>query len=176
MSPVLNTLEAGYLLEAGRHEEARARLARALAIAPGFWFAHCTQGVLHFADGQPDEGIARLRAATVLAEGNSRSSALLAVYLARLGQVDEARVILGRLLDLARARYVPPSSIAAAYAALGETTPALDALDQAVLTRDTRLVFVKDDSRLAGLRKEPRFAALLHRLKLDGFGPGLAPP
>ena len=34
MSPVLNTLEAAYLLEAGRRDEARARLNRALDIAP----------------------------------------------------------------------------------------------------------------------------------------------
>jgi tetratricopeptide (TPR) repeat protein len=176
MSPVLNTLEAGYLLEAGRHEEARARLDRALAVGPRFWLAHSTQGLLHFADRQPAQGIARLRAATALAEGNSRPTALLAIYLARFGQIEEARAVLAQLLVLAKSRYVPPSSIAAGYAALGETASALDALDQAYLTRDTRLVFLKDDPRLAGLRKEPRFVALLHKLKLDGFGPGLAPP
>jgi len=53
--------------------------------------------------------------------------------------------------------------------------PALDALDRAYLTRDTRLTFLKDDPRLAGLREEPRFVALMHTLKLDRFGRGLAP-
>jgi hypothetical protein len=37
------------------------------------------------------------------------------------------------------------------------------------------MTFLKDDPRLAGLRKEPRFVALMHKLKLDGYGPGLAP-
>ena len=175
MSPVFNTLEAAYLLEAGRLDEARARLNRALDIAPRFWLAHSTQGLLHFVDQQPDRAIAEMREAVVLADGNSRPSALLAIYLARLGQTEEARMILMRLLTRAKSRYVPPSSLAAVYAALGEVEPALDALDLAFLTRDTRLTFLKDDPRLAGLRNEPRFVALIHKLKLDRFEPGLAP-
>jgi TolB-like protein/DNA-binding winged helix-turn-helix (wHTH) protein/tetratricopeptide (TPR) repeat protein len=175
MSPVLNTLEAAYLLEAGRRDEARARLNRALDIAPGFWLAHCTQGLLHLADQQPDHAIADLRRAVALADGTSRPSALLGIYLARLGQIEEARKILNQLLALENSHYVPPTSLAAVYAALGEVEPALDALDRAFLTRDTRLTFLKDDRRLAGLREEPRFVALIHKLKLDSFGPGLAP-
>ncbi len=79
------------------------------------------------------------------------------------------------MLTREKTRYVPPSSLAAVYIALGEVGPALDALDRAFLTRDTRLTFLKDDPRLAGLREEPRFVALMQKLKLDRFGPGLAP-
>lgn len=175
MSPVLNALEASYLLAAGRNGEARTRLARALDIAPGFWLAHCTHGLLDLAEGRPRPAIERLRHATGLAEGNSRPVAVLAMYLARLGQRDEARAILNQLLALSRQRYVPPSSLAAVHAELGETGPALDALDRAFETRDTRLTFLKDDPRLAVLRAEPRFVALMRKLKLDGFGAGLAP-
>jgi len=175
MSSVLNTLEAAYLFEAGRYDEARARLNRALDIAPTFWPAHCTQGLLHLVDRQPDRAIAEMRRAVVLADGCSRPSALLAIYLAGLGQTAEARAILLHLLVVAKSRYVPPSSLAAIYAALGEMERALDALDTAFLTRDTRLTFLKDDRRLVPLRKEPRFVALLGKLKLDRFGTGLAP-
>jgi DNA-binding winged helix-turn-helix (wHTH) protein/TolB-like protein/Flp pilus assembly protein TadD len=175
MSPVLNTLEAAYLHEAGRRDEARARLNRALDIAPTFWLAHCTLGLVHLADKQPDQAIAEMRRAVELADGTSRPSALLAVYLAHQGQSDEARKILNQLLAQERTRYVPPSSLATVYAALGDVEPALDALDRAFLTRDTRLTFMKDDPRLDSLRKEPRFVALLHKMKLDRFGPGFAP-
>jgi hypothetical protein len=116
-----------------------------------------------------------MRRGVELADGISRPSAVLATYLARLGQSEEARRILDQLLIRARTGYVPPSSLAAVYAALGETEPALDALDRAFETRDTRLTFLKDDPRLAGLRNEPRFVALIRKLKLDRFGPGLAP-
>ena len=175
MSPVYNTLEASYLLAAGRRDEARVRLHRALDIAPGFWLAHCTQALLHLADHETDQAIAEMRRGVDLADGTTRPLALLGMHLARIGQREEARDILGRLLALAKSRYVSPSSIAAVYAALGDVEPALDALDQAFLARDTRLIFLKDDPRLASLRQEPRFVALMQKLKLDGFGPGLAP-
>jgi DNA-binding winged helix-turn-helix (wHTH) protein/TolB-like protein/Flp pilus assembly protein TadD len=175
MSPVYNTLEAAYLLAAGRRDEARGRLNLALDIAPGFWLAHCTQALLDLADRKTDEAIAEMRRGVVLSDGTTRPLALLGSHLARIGQREEAREILNRLLALAKSRYVSPSSIATVYAALGDVEPALDALDQAFLMRDTRLVFLKDDARLASLRHEPRFVALMHKLKLDQFGPGLAP-
>jgi hypothetical protein len=93
-----------------------------------------------------------------------------------MGNVEEAREVRNQLLRLAKTRYVLPTWLATVYAALGEVEPALDALDQAFLTRDTRLTLLKDDPRLAGLHKDPRFIALIHKLKLDDFGPGLAPP
>jgi TolB-like protein/tetratricopeptide (TPR) repeat protein len=175
MSPVYNTLEAGYLLEAGRRDEARVRLNRALDIAPGFWLAHCTQALLDLTDHKTDEAIAEMRRGVALADGTTRPLAMLGSHLARVGQREEAREILNQLLALAKSRYVSPSSIAAVYAALDDVEPALDALDQAFLTRDTRLIFLKDDPRLASLRHEPRFVALMRKLKLDQFGPGLAP-
>jgi len=175
MSPVYNTLEAAYLLEAGRRNEARSRLNRALDIAPSFWLAHCTQALLDLADLKTDKAIAEMRRGVVLADGTTRPLALLGAHLARVGEREEAHEILNQLLALAKSRYVSPSSIATVYAALGDVKPALDALDQAFLARDTRLVFLKDDPRQASLRTTPRFVALMHKLKLDQFGPGLAP-
>ena len=176
MSPLINTIEAGYLLSAGRLADARTRLARAFDIAPNFWIAHMVQGLAHLADGQAEAGISALRKSVALSDGSSQASSLLAVHLARQGKTDEARAILNQLLALARQRYVPPTSPAAVHAALGEVGPALGALEQAVEARDTRIVFLKDDPRWAALRKEPRFVALMQKLKLDRFGPGLSPP
>jgi hypothetical protein len=107
-----------------------------------------------------------------LADGSSQAAALLGVQLARLGRRGEAQDVLQRLLTLEKVRYVPPTSVAAIQAALGEIAPALDGLDRAFSLRDTRLVYMKDDGRWSNLRQEPRFIALLHRMKLDSYGPG----
>ena len=176
LSPLLNALEASYLLDAGRLDEARLRLARAFDVAPNFWVAHMVQGLFQLARKRPDEGIAALRQAVALAEASTQPSSVLGMHLVRLGQRDEARAILKQLLERAKTRYVAPTSMAAVQAALGEVGPALDSLDKALAVRDQRMIFLKDDPRWVGLRTEPRFKALLVKLGLDRFGPGLSPP
>ena len=172
MSPVYNTLEAAYLLEAGAGR-GPARLNRALE--------------------SPRRSGSRMHAG---ASSSSPTSSPTPSRTCVGGRWRTARrdpapcwrfILRGSARSTRRARsstscspcektrYVPPSSLAAVYAALGEVGPALDALDRAFLTRDTRLTFLKDDPRLASLRKEPRFVALMRKLKLDRFGPGLAP-
>ena len=64
-------------------------------------------------------------------------------------------------------RYGPPTSVATIYAALGENNLALDALERAYSVRDSRLCYMKNDGRWNALRAEPRFAALMQRMKLD---------
>ncbi len=175
LSPLLNTLEASYLLDAGRYDEARARLKRAFDVAPNFWVAHMTQGLLYLAQRQPEQGIAALRRAVTLADGSTGPASMLGMHLARLGQRDEARAILDQLVALSKTRYVPPTRLAAVQAALGDTAQALDSLDQAYAVRDQRMIFLKDDPRWVGLRQEPRFIALMKKLKLDGYGRGVSP-
>lgn len=175
LSPLINALEANYLFEAGSLPEARARLRRAFDIAPAFWLAHDVHGLMLLAEGQPEKALAAMQHAVELAGGSTRAMALLGAHLARQGQERAAREVLAQLQTLERSRYVPGTSLATVHASLGEVAPALDALERAYRDRDTRLVFLKDDPLLAGLRSQPRFQALLRRLKLDGYGPGLAP-
>lgn len=145
---------------------------RAFDIDPDFWVAHLTQAVLHLAERQPELALAALRRAHALADGSTQAAALLGVTLVRLGRRDEARKLLDELVELGRTRYVPPTTVAALHAALGNIEPALDALDRAHAVRDTRLVYLKDDGRWAALRQQARFKALLQRLKLDALPPG----
>jgi DNA-binding winged helix-turn-helix (wHTH) protein/TolB-like protein/tetratricopeptide (TPR) repeat protein len=171
MSLILNTLEAGYLLERGRKDEAVARLGRAFEIDPDFWVAHLAQAGLALTDGHPEQALASAQRADALADGSTQATAVVGVLLASSGRRDEARAILRRLLELQQTRYVPPTTIAAVQAALGNRADALDALDRAYAVRDTRLVYLKDDGRWAPLRQEPRFAGLMHQMRLDTYGP-----
>jgi TolB-like protein/DNA-binding winged helix-turn-helix (wHTH) protein/tetratricopeptide (TPR) repeat protein len=175
MSPLFNTMEAAYLTDRGALDEARDRLAIAFDLAPGLWLAHVAQGQLWLALKQPQQAIDALRKAVELGPGTSRPRAVLAAHLARLGQHDEARGILAALQAQASRRHVPPTSLAMILAALGQTTAALDALDEAYRWRDARLIFLKDDPAWRRLREEPRFVALMRRLKLDRLPPGLTP-
>lgn len=175
LSPVLPTLEASYLTSHGQLAEARMRLDRAFDISSTLWLTHVASGQLLIAERRPDEGIVALRRAVDWAPDTTRPRAVLAVELAALGRTAEAAAILDWLLARARTVYVPAIHLAAMYAGLGDASKALAALEQAYVMRDTRLIFLKDDPHWRPLRKEPRFAALKTRLRLDGFGRGLTP-
>jgi DNA-binding winged helix-turn-helix (wHTH) protein/TolB-like protein/Flp pilus assembly protein TadD len=173
MSPVLHTLEASFLISDGRLEQAQQRVERALDIAPGQWLAHVAHGLLLVARRQVDAGLGALRRAAELAPDTVRPRAVLAVQLAAAGQAGEARRILDAMHLRAQHSYVPPTSLAMVHAALGQTVPALDALERAHELRDTRLIMLKDDPSWQPLRGQPRFEALKHRLGLAGLGTGL---
>lgn len=175
MSPVLNALEATYLLANGQLDAARARLDRAFDIAPEHGMALEALGFVHLAQGQSDQGIGALRRAVAVSDATTRPKAVLAMQLARHDQRDEARTILDQLLARAKRQYLPGTHLAMVHAALGETAPALDALDRAYVERDPRLVRLKDEPSWDPLRHEAHFGALMKKLKLDRFGPGLAP-
>ena len=167
-SLIINSLEASYLLAAGRREEGLARLQRVLALEPNFWVAHLTRADYLFADGKSDAAIDALLTADRLSDGSTVAAATLGFELGRLSRDDEARAILSRLQALERTRYVAPTSIASVQSGLRRVGAALDQLERAFELRDPRLIYLRSDGRWDALRSEPRFVALLARLRLSG--------
>jgi serine/threonine-protein kinase len=82
-----------------------------------------------------------------------------------INRPEDARRILGQLLSLAEQRYVPPTCPAVIYAGLGEKEKALDLLEEAYAKRDVIMVWMKVRHQFDPLRAEPRFQALLRRMK-----------
>lgn len=176
MSLIINSMEASFLFAMGRRDEAAARLARTFELEPNFWVAHMSLGVQHIADCKFDEAIVSLQRADALADQSSQPAALLGVCFARAGKLEQSRAVLVRLQRLSEVRYVPPTSLAAVHAALGEPVQALVALERAYVAHDTRIAYMKDDMRWQTLRDEPRFGALLCMMNLHAFGPGASGP
>jgi tetratricopeptide (TPR) repeat protein len=174
-SPVLNAIEASFLIDAGRLGAARLRLDRALDFGPNLWLSHVAMGLLLFAEHRPDDGIASFRRAVELSDETTRPKAVLALHLSKIGRGDEARAILDALRERSRKHFVPPTTIAMVHAALGEQDAAIAQLELALAVRDTRMIYLKDDPSWAGLRQEPRFRKLMQTLALDRFGSGLTP-
>jgi Flp pilus assembly protein TadD len=176
MSLLFNTMEATFLCNMGQRSAATERLDQVLAIEPRFWIGHMAQATMHILDRDHDQALAALQRSDELADQSTQAAALLGAQFAQCGRCDEARGVLRRLQALQQERYVPPTSLAAVHAALGENAQALDALEQAFELRDTRLVYMKDDPRWTDLRGEPRFIALMRKMNLDSYGPGIVPP
>ena len=103
----------------------------------------------------------------------------LVAELARLhalaGRADSARAVLARMQALADARYVSPYALALVYAGLGETRPAIVALERALREGDPTVLQLPLDPRLAALRRDPRVAGLVRRLAPD-YNPPTSTP
>jgi hypothetical protein len=80
--------------------------------------------------------------------------------------VGEARTILDQLKRRRSQAYVPLSHLARIHAALGENDQAFAWLDKAYEERDVWLIWLTTEPMWDSLRSDPRFSALLRRLRL----------
>jgi tetratricopeptide (TPR) repeat protein len=168
-----------------------------MKLDPFSWVMHQTLGMVHYkarrydraADEQrraldmaPGAGLARIYLArALLAEGHARQAAevceaatsprpadieaLLAIAHFKLGQAERARAIIGPLL----AQHPPPTgALARWYSASGNYPAALDTLERALRERADVISSLKVETLFDGLRKDPRFTALLEQ---TGAGP-----
>lgn len=176
LQPLYGALEASFLRVAGRHAQARQRLAATLGMAPGMPLAHLVQAQTHLDAGDTDAGLAALQRALALSGGAPVFQGLLGHYLAHAGQAPAARAILLDLQHRASTGYLPASTIALVLAGLGEGPAALDALEQAWQQRDGRVLFIRDQPYWQALRDEPRFVQLLARMHLGNATTGFYNP
>ncbi|HVH66923.1 MAG TPA: protein kinase [Gemmatimonadales bacterium] len=94
------------------------------------------------------------------------AAASLGHALGAAGDRPGARVVLDRLLRQREHGYVSPYDVALVYAGLGDKDKALDWLQRAYQERSSLLVFALREPRLAPLRSEPRFVALMREYAL----------
>ena len=94
------------------------------------------------------------------------ATASLGHALGVAGDRPGARAVLGRLMRQREHEYVSPYDVAMVYAGLGDKDHALDWLERAHQDRSSLLVFALREPRLAPLRSEPRFVALVREFAL----------
>ena len=74
--------------------------------------------------------------------------------------------ILELQLQLAKRRYVDPAMIGFGFAELGDKDQAFAWLEKAYAEKSDGVVWVKTEPATAGLRSDPRYAALLKKMGL----------
>lgn len=166
LSLILLTLESGSIFWSGRRDEGRERLQRVFDIEPDFWVAHLTLGAMFNADRKLDEAIESMEHADRLADGSTQAAAALGFLLAKNGYLDRARQLLARFDDTQKTHFVPPTSFGLIHAGLGDIEAVLAALERGYEARDVRMTLVRGDGRWSLVWKEPRYAALMQRMKL----------
>jgi Flp pilus assembly protein TadD len=149
---------------ARRYDEAIEQLNRTLTIDPNFYATRYALGTVLHAKGQYSEAVAEYRKALALSD-DPWAKALLARSLARSGQRDEARKLLGELQSESARRYVPSSGLAVVFAALGEKDKAFASLEKDVEERSPRPPLYAVNPVFDDLRDDPRFPGLLRRIE-----------
>lgn len=72
------------------------------------------------------------------------------------------------LVERSKVRYVTPWRIATMFTRAGKKEEALNYLEKAFHSHDANMPYISADPIFDGLRKEPRFQALLEAMELPG--------
>ncbi|MGH7636937.1 MAG: tetratricopeptide repeat protein, partial [Gemmatimonadaceae bacterium] len=155
----------GYLY-ARRYDQARFHLDRAIAMNPNAEETYRILGITLSLEGDHAESERVLREAAAMPEAGSYTMASLGYALARAGNTNEARSILGSLEQQRRDGYVSPVALVTILLGLGDVERALDWADVALEERRGWLAYLKVNPLLDPMRGHPRFDALIRRMKL----------
>jgi DNA-binding winged helix-turn-helix (wHTH) protein/TolB-like protein/Tfp pilus assembly protein PilF len=166
LSPLVNTITATFLANAHRGPEAKALVDKVLEVDPDFWVAHLMRGGAALGAKNYPAAIAEFTRARDHSGGSMQAISMLGYALAQSGDRLGAQAVLDSLLNQVDTRYVPATSVATVYVALGDNDNAMKWLERAYDERDVRMTFLKVDDRWNPLRADPRFVDLARRTGL----------
>jgi serine/threonine-protein kinase len=150
-----------------RHDVDRAttQFRKALALEPGFAFAHYGLGDAFAQQGRYDDAIAEFEKSIAAGGRSPNHVGVLGYVHARAGRVEQAKSLLAELAELSGRRYVSPMWPALVQLGLGDADALFASLDRALEERDGSLVLVTSAVEFDPVRGDPRFRGLL-----DGMG------
>jgi TolB-like protein/cytochrome c-type biogenesis protein CcmH/NrfG len=154
---------------AGRYPEALAQSRKVLEMDPNHFVALWCQGQTYMAEKKYAEAIASFQKMEAATSGWSGAKAMLGWAYAAAGQKDKAKGLLAELGKKAKHEEVPPIFFVAVLGALDEKDEAFRWLERAYEERSGYLVYLKVDSWYDSVRADPRFSALLRRMRLDSL-------
>lgn len=166
LSPVLHLAVASRQYYARQFAAAIDECQKTLGIDSSFAPGHVLLGRAQLQAGRLAEGVAELKKALDLSEGDTNEAAAVAYGLAVAGRRAEASAALQDLQARSQQTYVPPLSIALVYIALDQKAEAFEWLGRAFDDRSAGLVYARVDPALDPLRSDPRFAAWLSQIGL----------
>ena len=143
------------------YDQAIQQFQRALELEPGFPVALSMLPMSYAQKGQYDLAISKVQE---IQESHIRATAGQVYAIAR--REDDAMRVIEELDRLSRQGYIPATSFAFIYAALGDKEKAIEYLEKGYEERAFQMQFLKVDPRWDKLRDDPRFADLMRQMGL----------
>ncbi|MDP9177719.1 MAG: protein kinase [Gemmatimonadota bacterium] len=153
-------------LYARRYEQASYHETRAIAMNPAGEESYRVLGLALTLSGQHEEAERVLREATTLAAAGTYTKVTLAYALARNGKREYGEALAVELAEKRELDYVSPVELATLHIALGNRESALDWMERAYDERRGWMAYLKVHPILDPLRDEPRFQALVEKMRL----------
>jgi serine/threonine protein kinase/tetratricopeptide (TPR) repeat protein len=140
---------------------------KTLEMDENFNVAHHYLGIAYERKKQYDRALKEFEISDRLAAGGEYNRAQIGHVLAVSGKREEARRVLGELLEKSKTEPVSPWGIALIYTGLEDDQHAIDWLEKAYQARSFDLLYIKVDPRFDRLRLNPRFTQLLTQMRLE---------
>lgn len=152
----------------GQYERAKKILQDLYAKNPNFSYLQYHLGNIEFQQGRYEEAMTLFQRE----RENARGWALhiqpwIGMAYAKLGQTDQARMILADLLDQSRQVHVPPTPVAALYFILGDYDSGFQWLERAYEKYDSWIRLLKTDTVFDPVRDDPRYLEILKKVGLE---------
>jgi tetratricopeptide (TPR) repeat protein len=161
----MNTLWLGFLVDRHHYAEAQKQFGKTIELGPNNVSAYTQVGRLYEALGREPEAVEAYLRADSLQCTSAEELEALRKAASTGGLRGYHRQHLDLLHQKAKHSRVPPLSFASAYTRLGDKDKAMQMLEVAWLQRSPRLVWIRSSAVWDPLRSDPRFQALLHRMR-----------
>ena len=159
------TAVAGRLLRLGKYDEGIALLHKALTLDPNMGLAHRYLWTAYHGQQKFDRGFEHARTFFVTLGHQPVADAMRRSFQTD-GYARAMTVGAEALAARSRTAYVQASEVARLFAYGGDKDRAFEWLDRAYDARDTWMAFLNTDPRFDSLRSDPRFTALLQRMRM----------
>lgn len=166
VSPIINASYGAHFYFLHRPDRAIEQLSKTLELDAQLPGAHLMLGLAYGQRGQYDKAIAEVRKVIRLLGTNSELLSRLGYLYASAKKRAAARLILHKLVERRKRKYVAAYEIAVVHAALGEKDKAFEWLQKALAEHDETLCQLGIDPPLDSLRSDSRFTELLNRVGL----------
>jgi TolB-like protein/Tfp pilus assembly protein PilF len=157
--------------QAHRYDDAVRELRSTLGVNPNdagaLWFL----GFALIGKGDAAEAIAPLEKAVALTHRSPGVIAVLIHAYAHAGRRADALRLLAELKRRRESGYVPAGAFVNAYLGLDDHEQTFVSLEQAYKEQSNILQFIKVHPYFDGIRGDPRFKDLMHRISLDAVAP-----
>lgn len=168
LMPLFYAWSVGLHVAAGRYDEALGEFAKSRQIEPNFGLAYFHAGTAYYFKGLIDEATETFQKGRQLGIFPGWGEEFLLLCYLKKGDRKKAEQTLAEMIEDRKRLPVSPVSLAWSFAALGDFDGAFEWLETAIRERDTLMAFVHvyTEMMVPALTRDPRFTAILDRLKL----------